>query len=448
MGDGHVLTTTLKPSYYNHYTVTGDAARAVVFNKFWGSVALLDEGIIAQMRNGDLAGIPAETVDELERSGFLVDADIDEIAEAHERYLERKASNTVLNITMELTQECNLACTYCYQNSYRDTGAISEAGIEHVLTYVEGVISTGKRPITDIAFRMIGGEPLLQKDKVLSAVERMRALADRLGVRLNAQIDTNGLLLDARVIAVMQSISVSLTNRADHDKVRVRHNGAGSYDQILGRLKRHVEDFNRHGTILSTRFNANALNAKYLGDVYRMIKGLGIEHTEFELYNTVNYSYNLLVPGLTREQFKRLYMELLVLKADHGEVITDFPRPTFSPCAAYTPYNLKFTAAGQLAVCDAMHAPRGDVNEVVADVAAQQEMFADVAAHDPFTDSQCGTCTNIGICGGKLFCKTNPNVADNDPCDFLPFDMDEFLQFFADYYPKMPDKFDLTGGNA
>ncbi len=49
----------------------------------------------------------------------------------------------------------------------------------------------------------------------------------------------------------------------------------------------------------------------------------------------------------------------------------------------------------------------------------------------------------IGICGGKLYCQTNPHAADNDPCDFLPFDMDEFLRFFAEAYPAMPDRFDL-----
>ena len=30
-----------------------------------------------------------------------------------------------------------------------------------------------------------------------------------------------------------------------------------------------------------------------------------------------------------------------------------------------------------------------------------------------------------------------------DPCDFLPFDMDDFLRFFAETYPSMPSRFDL-----
>ncbi len=65
-----------------------------------------------------------------------------------------------------------------------------------------------------------------------------------------------------------------------------------------------------------------------------------------------------------------------------------------------------------------------------------REIFADVDAHDPFQDPQCGNCTNVGICGGKLYCKP-------DPCDFLPFDMEEFLRFFVGAYPAAPNKFDL-----
>ncbi|MGH3636409.1 MAG: hypothetical protein ACRDTS_20440 [Mycobacterium sp.] len=79
----------------------------------------------------------------------------------------------------------------------------------------------------------------------------------------------------------------------------------------------------------------------------------------------------------------------------------------------------------------------------MTDVDRHQEIFADVVAHDPFEHPQCGKCPNIGICGGMLFCKTNPNVADSDPCDFLPFDLDEFLRFFARQYPVTPDGFDL-----
>lgn len=368
---------------------------------------------------------------------------MDEKAVARERYLRSKQNNALLAITVELTQECNLACTFCYQNSYRKPGAITDDTIERIQRYIEAVITSGKRPITDIAMRFIGGEPLMQKKKILAAIGRTRRLADRVGVGLHTQIDTNGMLLDEGVIRDMDAISITLTNKADHDTVRIRHNGADSYDLILKKIKLHVEHFNQYETVLAIRFNANAFNTRHVPEVYRMVKGLGVRYTDFDLYNTVNYDYNVLVPTLTREQLKKLYLELIKLKVEHGETVTDFPRPTFAPCSAYTPYNLKVTADGRLAVCDAFHSPAGSLDNLLEDIGRHQEIFSAITAHNPFDDPQCGSCTNVGICGGKLFCKSNPHAADNDPCDFLPFDMDEFLRFFAEAYPAMPQRFDL-----
>lgn len=426
----------LKPSFYNHCTPTDDPSRTVLFNKFWGSVALVDEETVTRLSAGQISELSPEKRVELEESGFLVAPDLDEKAAARERYFARKESNALLAITVELTQECNLACPFCYQNSYRGTGAITDQAIDRIEHYVETVITEGRRPITDIALRFIGGEPLMQKDKILTAISGMRQLTDRLGVALNTQVDTNGLLLDEAVVREMDATSITITNKADHDKMRIRHNGKGSYDQILGRLKRHAEHYNAYETVLAVRYNVNAFNAKYVPEVYRMVKNLGIKYTQFDLFNIVNYDYNALIPTLTGDQFKKLYLDLIKLKVEHGETVTDFPRPTFSPCSAYTPYNLKVTADGRLALCDAMTSPRASTDDLLGDVGRLREIFTDIDGHDPFADPQCGNCSNVGICGGKLYCKA-------DPCDFLPFDMDEFLRFFAETYPSVPQRFDL-----
>ena len=431
----------LKPSFYNHMTRTGGGA--VLFNKFWGSIALVDPLTADLLAADRVAALPDERVRELEDGGFLVPADTDEKAHAEALYLERKGSNTLLGLTIELTQECNLACPFCYQNSYRGTGAITDVGIDRIVRYAEAVITEGRRPITALSLRFIGGEPLMQKPKIYEAAERMSEMCARHGVELHTQADTNGLLLDAKVIEVMDALSITITNKSDHDKARPRHNGSGSYDQIMKRLRRHANDFNEQGTVLAVRYNVNAFNAKYVGEVYQMVKGLGIDFTQFDIFNTVNYDYNVLTPTLTDPQFSALYLDVMRMKVEAGEIVRDFPKPTFAPCSAYTPFNLKVTADGGLALCDSMHTPRGSTDDLQDDIGRLGEIFADIAGHNPFKNPQCGNCSNVGICGGMLFCKP-------DPCNFLPFDMDDFLRFFAEVYPLYPDRFDLdrdTGGH-
>jgi uncharacterized protein len=108
-----------------------------------------------------MAAIPDDERSELQASGFLVDADLDEVSMAHERYMNSKCNNALLSITVELTQSCNLACTYCYQNSCRKPGEISGDFVEKLGAYVTSVVESGKRPITDLVLRFIGGEPLM-----------------------------------------------------------------------------------------------------------------------------------------------------------------------------------------------------------------------------------------------------------------------------------------------
>ena len=54
------------------------------------------------------------------------------------------------------------------------------------------------------------------------------------------------------------------------------------------------------------------------------------------------------------------------------------------------------------------------------------------ANHNPFANPRCGTCPNIGICGGQHYCKPNP-------CDLFSY----FLRFFADRYPEAPELFEV-----
>ena len=130
----------MKPSFYNHVTPTTDPARTVLFNKFWGSIAVVDRDTAELLTSGRVAELPAERARELEDGGFIVPEDADERGQAERRYLERKQTNTLLGLRVELTQECNMACPFCYQNSYRGTGAITNEGIERIQRYAEAVI--------------------------------------------------------------------------------------------------------------------------------------------------------------------------------------------------------------------------------------------------------------------------------------------------------------------
>lgn len=300
----------LKPSFYNHYTSLDGNRQTVLFNKFWGSVAVVDRKCADAVAEADLAAIPLSQIDTLEAGGFLVAADLDERAAARERYQLRKGKNSLLGITIELTQECNLTCTFCYQNSYRSTEEITDLAIERVEQYIATVVTDARRPIQEIALRFIGGEPLMQKKKILVAIKKIRSTSENLGVTLNTQVDTNGLLLDEAIVRVMDATSITITNKADHDKVRVRHiwcwqlrPDSAANPPTRSALQRVPDGL---GSVVQRQYLQREVYFRHVphGQVSRYpVHAVRRVHT-------VNYDYNLLIPTLTGEQFKRLYLDV------------------------------------------------------------------------------------------------------------------------------------------
>src|SRR5262245_53527912 len=104
------------PSHYNYYTDADDPADGIIFHRGWGSVVTLPRTQTDAVRLGRLDELSEDERIGLADSGLLVPTDVDEMADAQRRYRSNKWGNPILSLTLEMTQECNLGCRYCYQN--------------------------------------------------------------------------------------------------------------------------------------------------------------------------------------------------------------------------------------------------------------------------------------------------------------------------------------------
>lgn len=169
---------------------------------------------------------------------------------------------------------CNLACTYCYEESRRaksKSGAISmeefEWLLDHILPYVQ--------PPFYIYFH--GGEPLLWGlDSFARAVDSIsrRGVSGwlRLGVQTNATLINRGWARFFRDASI--NVGVSLDGpRSVHDELRISNNGQGSYRSALRGIQFLQEEGVRFGTIsvLSAQHAALAGAADTLFDHFKHI---------------------------------------------------------------------------------------------------------------------------------------------------------------------------------
>ncbi len=137
----------------------------------------------------------------------------------------------IANVTINLTNRCNLRCRWCYNDAGRGG---DEAPIQQLMDAVEqgrGVLAD------DASFIILGGEPTLDLDRLLHAVDRAGEL---FGPR--ALVSTNGTLLTDRVVQRLArrrlEVQVSLDSHlpARHDAVR----GDGVFRQAVAGVRRLV----------------------------------------------------------------------------------------------------------------------------------------------------------------------------------------------------------------
>ncbi len=151
------------------------------------------------------------------------------------------ASIPLTTMVLEVAQDCNLACTYCYAEggSYGRPVRLIEA--ETARQAVRKLVddSGGTEAVTLVIF---GGEPLLNMPAVMAAVEEAQARSLDTGKKIFISLTTNGTLLNREIIDYIHknrlAVAVSLDGPADlHDANRSDVNGKGSYATITGNLE-------------------------------------------------------------------------------------------------------------------------------------------------------------------------------------------------------------------
>ena len=182
-----------------------------------------------------------------------------ELHQADEK--ERILTQTV---TFQVTDDCNLACTYCYQikkGKRKMSLETAEKMIDLLLTGEKGMkdyINPHKSPGLIIDF--IGGEPLLEAkliDQICSyAIGRMIELNHPWLDKTMFSICSNGTLYhDPEVRKVLDKwknrLSFSVTvdgNQELHDSCRIFPDGSPSYDLAVSAAKDWMDKGNYMGS--------------------------------------------------------------------------------------------------------------------------------------------------------------------------------------------------------
>lgn len=195
----------------------------------------MKEKVMGYMENNN-SKLPLDVEAILEKKGYVVDGEIDELLKVRERRKQIIHSDKV-TITIIPTLGCNFKCVYCYEEM--NLTRMNPETEDKLVKFVDQMITDKKF----LFINWFGGEPLLELKKIERITKKLKDVCRSKKVTYLAGITTNGYLLTLENFKRLQKCNVidyQVTIdgiKEDHNKLRMLKNNQGSFDVIVKNLK-------------------------------------------------------------------------------------------------------------------------------------------------------------------------------------------------------------------
>ena len=196
-------------------------------------------------------------VEALESEGFFEPAEAPILSDGEfDGELERRLDAPRNSVSLSVASGCNLACRYCYCGVCRDK--LPDKGLMDEKTALAAIdrLFRDADPKTGVRIMFCGGEPLLNKRTIRSAIDRCNALGRERGMDVGYSITTNATLVDDETAELIASsnfgLMVSLDGPKDlHDSQCPARDGSGSFERATAGIRRLMQKC-RHVTVRCT----------------------------------------------------------------------------------------------------------------------------------------------------------------------------------------------------
>ena len=208
----------------------------ILFNTINKSVVKMDSQYIEKDRIVD--NCPNDYINLLSDMGYFMK---DEDAENYIHELLKKDKKLIISVEIGLA--CNMRCPYCYQGTDKvNKSKLSDDDINYLLKYYKRVSDIWN--YDEIVLKVLGGEPTVMWHLAKKVITMTSKFCRENNKKLSLMIDTNGVNIDP--ILELEDydsliLTIPLTNKKCHDKVRKLVNGGESYDEIVSNLNRIYE---------------------------------------------------------------------------------------------------------------------------------------------------------------------------------------------------------------
>lgn len=215
---------------------------------------------------------------QLEENGFLLADEIQEESVAKQKIEEKLHSSDTLSCWIFVTNDCNLACPYCFEKD-----SLSNSRPEYMdkemceRTVIWLTAKARELNVKKIHVTLTGGEPLMN----VPAMEMIAALLRKTELIVTMNVITNGVLLDRTIAKQLyqhniSSYQITIDGPSKiHDARRQYKDGSGTFSTILNNILK-IRQWNNQICFV-IRINVDQQNYKEIIKLLTLLKKLQLE---------------------------------------------------------------------------------------------------------------------------------------------------------------------------
>ncbi len=311
-------------------------------------------------------------------------------------------------IQWHLTEQCNLRCSHCYQDSSQRRELSTEevrAGLDEIHDLFSSWSETYGLTLVP-SFNITGGEPFLRSDLFVILGD----LADR---GWDTFVLTNGTLVDpalARRIAELgiKGVQISLEGpETVHDSLR----GAGNYQASLSGIRSLLQE----GVPVTVNTTLSDLNAEGFFELAQTAAKLGVQRLGFSRLvpsgRGAALAEHMLSPDRVLELYQRIfalsYKGLTLVTGDpvgaqmraHEKSVVDQGDVPVGGCSAGVS-GLTFLSDGTIVPCRRLPIPLGNIRtDSIRELWATSPVLDALRTRSRYA-GKCGVCKSWATCRG------------------------------------------------
>ena len=415
----------MKQSNYNFFFPVDDCVLA--YNARTNALAKIKKGDfkeIEKILQDPESSDKNDLYQELMYGGFLTLDHTDELANIrHDMYAARFSTDT-LGLTIAPTLNCNFRCFYCYEKDVLENKSMTDDVANKILNFIKFKIKL----INFLDITWYGGEPLLEKARILSLSKSIIQICEKNKVDYSAGIVTNGYLLDCETLLKLRdckvnTIQITLDGVAEtHDKRRYLKNRGKTFDKIINNLLSlstlYKEDKEENLPSINLRINVDKSNKN---DAFELLDFI----TESSLSNFIApYVAAVYDPKdidnkytLTANEYNKLKNQFINKCIDDGYDINYeafYPIRINSNCGCDQINSVVIDPEGNIYKC---WEEIGDMDACIGKIGDESvsnlpSCYFDYMLFDPTLDKECSGCKVLPICmgGGCPLRRSRDNV--------------------------------------